>query len=423
MTSEELRSKGFKTNNQLRDQRAAYRWIKQHIEGFGGDADNITVIGESAGAGMFLLPLPSLCLVDVSKTNAGPTAATTLQLYSKEKIFNRVIATGGSCLLTPTLPKEACEDMYTKALGFLGLESLSVDERIQKLLTLPADEIIAKLPPFVQFAPMLDDEIVPVRPTYASIGDPSDKSMPGKDWADAIMIGDSQFDVSRPPSPHSLPGDGDTIPKKLPDVMLTFFVIGTGLRPRFSHGSFETQLPREVLNFSPQDVCIEPQDRRNIDRSVFPRRQGCRRRRRSVIQKLPEIRQRHRLLLVHVDFCTGLARGQTGVHVFPERAQPLAGRLPRGDDPRPRRGLVVPKLQRQAVGRAKGGRPRVRLGPDEVRRGTGPLGEQHPLSQGGQGVWTVPRQRSRRHESHRRRRISRGREKDDRVGVEQGGWV
>ncbi|KAK6385818.1 uncharacterized protein PV06_07234 [Exophiala oligosperma] len=173
MTSEELRSKGFKTNNQLRDQRAAYRWIKQHIEGFGGDADNITVIGESAGA-----------------------AATTLQLYSKEKIFNRVIATGGSCLLTPTLPKEACEDMYTKALGFLGLESLSVDERIQKLLTLPADEIIAKLPPFVQFAPMLDDEIVPVRPTYASIGDPSDKSMPGKDWADAIMIGDSQFDAS-----------------------------------------------------------------------------------------------------------------------------------------------------------------------------------------------------------------------------------
>ncbi|KIW10037.1 hypothetical protein PV08_11813 [Exophiala spinifera] len=173
MTSEELRSKGFKTNNQLRDQRAAYIWVKQYIEGFGGDPDNITVIGESAGA-----------------------AATTLQLYSKEKIFNRVIATGGSCLLTPTFPKEACEGMYTQALSFLGLESLGVDERINKLLTLPADEIIAKLPPFVQFVPVIDDEIVPVRPTYASIGDPSDKSMSGKEWADGVMIGDSQFDAS-----------------------------------------------------------------------------------------------------------------------------------------------------------------------------------------------------------------------------------
>lgn len=64
MTSEELRSKGFKTNNQLRDQRAAYKWVKQYIEGFGGDPGNITVIGESAGAGMpplvFPFPFPFL---------------------------------------------------------------------------------------------------------------------------------------------------------------------------------------------------------------------------------------------------------------------------------------------------------------------------------------------------------------------------
>lgn len=52
LTSEELRRKGYKPNNLLHDQRTAFQWVKQHIAGFGGDPDIITVIGESTGAGM-----------------------------------------------------------------------------------------------------------------------------------------------------------------------------------------------------------------------------------------------------------------------------------------------------------------------------------------------------------------------------------
>jgi carboxylesterase type B len=48
-TSEELRKAGYKANNGFHDQRTAMQWIKKFIGGFGGDPDEITVCGESAG--------------------------------------------------------------------------------------------------------------------------------------------------------------------------------------------------------------------------------------------------------------------------------------------------------------------------------------------------------------------------------------
>jgi carboxylesterase type B len=51
LTSKELREAGYKANNQLRDQIAALDWIRRHIAGFGGDEENITLAGESTGAG------------------------------------------------------------------------------------------------------------------------------------------------------------------------------------------------------------------------------------------------------------------------------------------------------------------------------------------------------------------------------------
>ena len=51
LTSAELRSAGYKPNNQLRDQRVAFAWLKKNIAGFGGAEGEITVAGESSGAG------------------------------------------------------------------------------------------------------------------------------------------------------------------------------------------------------------------------------------------------------------------------------------------------------------------------------------------------------------------------------------
>jgi len=54
LTSQELREAGYPGNNSLRDQKCAIQWIKSHMSSFGGDAENITVSGESAGSGQFL---------------------------------------------------------------------------------------------------------------------------------------------------------------------------------------------------------------------------------------------------------------------------------------------------------------------------------------------------------------------------------
>jgi len=49
MTSTELRKAGYKANNGLRDQRTALEWVRKFIGGFGGNPDEITTVGESAG--------------------------------------------------------------------------------------------------------------------------------------------------------------------------------------------------------------------------------------------------------------------------------------------------------------------------------------------------------------------------------------
>lgn len=55
LTSAELREAGYLGNNGIRDQANAFTWIQEHISGFGGDSQNVTFIGESAGSGMVFL--------------------------------------------------------------------------------------------------------------------------------------------------------------------------------------------------------------------------------------------------------------------------------------------------------------------------------------------------------------------------------
>ena len=81
----------------LLDQKMALKWIHENIEGFGGDPDNVTIFGESAGASSCtLLPL----------------------VEGSHKFFHRVIAESGSVNLTRS-PEEGieCTNELMEALG------------------------------------------------------------------------------------------------------------------------------------------------------------------------------------------------------------------------------------------------------------------------------------------------------------------
>lgn len=124
--------------------------------------------------------------------------AVTTHLFSQQPIFHRAFATGGTCLLRPALPGVVHEGTYQQVCAALGIEGLSAEERIKALLTLPMDEISAKVPPNVQPNAIVDGDIISASPSYTSVMDPNDNSVPAKQWLKALAIGDSAFDVTTP---------------------------------------------------------------------------------------------------------------------------------------------------------------------------------------------------------------------------------
>ncbi|KAK3655686.1 hypothetical protein LTR56_003335 [Elasticomyces elasticus] len=171
LTSREMREYGYPSNNALRDQRVAMEWVRKYMSGFGGDIDNITLAGESAGA-----------------------IACTYHLQSRQPLFTRMMAMSGTSLLTPPLPLEVAEQGYQTAIKALGLEGKPVEERMEKLRRMDAGELRAKCAA-VPMLPVADEKMPITGHSFANFKT-GKVEIAGASWCEAMMIGDCGFDGS-----------------------------------------------------------------------------------------------------------------------------------------------------------------------------------------------------------------------------------
>ena len=169
LASQELRDAGYTANNSIRDQRTAILWVRKYIAGFGGDPENITLGGESAGS-----------------------VSCSYHLQSKEPLFKRIILMSGTSLLMSPVPPQVAEVNYQKALKTLDLPSTSVAERTKSLLTTDSTGMYSKLMT-IPMLPVIDDEL-PLVPQSFSEFETGKLNLAGTDWCEAMMIGDCQFD-------------------------------------------------------------------------------------------------------------------------------------------------------------------------------------------------------------------------------------
>jgi para-nitrobenzyl esterase len=128
----------------LLDQATALRWVHDNIASFGGDPDNVTIFGESAG---------------------GMSVSDLLALPAARGLFRRAIVQSGP---PNAMTLDRAEEVTAKLLAELGVASPAAirDVPIEALLTAQS-AIAADRRGGLQLTPVVDDASLPVHPQHA----------------------------------------------------------------------------------------------------------------------------------------------------------------------------------------------------------------------------------------------------------------
>ncbi|MCV7112293.1 carboxylesterase/lipase family protein, partial [Mycolicibacterium setense] len=136
--------RSFDSNVGLRDVLAALHWVRENIAAFGGDPANITLFGESAGAGL---------------------VTTLLVTPAARGLFSRAIAQSSPA--TSVYDRERAQRVAVHLLDKLGIAASDVD----KLTQLPTAAIVAastevfnevpvRNPGTLAFVPIVDGDVL-----------------------------------------------------------------------------------------------------------------------------------------------------------------------------------------------------------------------------------------------------------------------
>jgi para-nitrobenzyl esterase len=136
-----LLAEGTSSGNQgLWDQQLALRWVQENIAAFGGDPDNVTIFGESAGS------------LDVCLHVAAP---------GSRGLFHRAISQSGGC----TTVRPRLETAAARAPEFARVAGCSETDELACLRTKSRAELMATaVGSGMSFAPVVDRVFIPEQP-------------------------------------------------------------------------------------------------------------------------------------------------------------------------------------------------------------------------------------------------------------------
>jgi para-nitrobenzyl esterase len=179
-------------NAGLLDQVAALAWVREHAPAFGGDPDNVTLFGESAGA---------------------MAVATLLGTPAARPLFRRAILQSGGA--ENVSDRDEAERVAARVLTELGI----APERAERLREVPVDALLAAQERTVAalwrevrgltFQPVVDGAVVPAPPLEA---------VAGGDAADVpLLLGSNrdEYKLWGPTDPGARGLDADALRRRL----------------------------------------------------------------------------------------------------------------------------------------------------------------------------------------------------------------